>query len=87
MNDRGLDLTVTDILKSDIIGAIVSKTEQDAYNAKWEALGDGLGREAFGDLFAHLGMIHRKQKMRETLEREFPSLCKADQAAAALYRQ
>ncbi|NEK15030.1 DUF262 domain-containing protein [Rhizobium leguminosarum] len=71
MNDRGLDLTATDILKSDIIGAIETDTEQDSYNAKWEALEDGLGRQAFVDLFAHLRMIHRKQKMRGTLEREF----------------
>jgi Protein of unknown function DUF262/Protein of unknown function (DUF1524) len=71
MNDRGLDLTATDILKSDIIGAIDGETEQNAYNAKWEALEDGLGREAFGNLFAHLRMIHRKQKMRGALEKEF----------------
>lgn len=71
MNDRGLDLTATDILKSDIIGAIDTEDQQEAYNAKWEALEDGLGREAFGDLFAHLRMIHRKQKMRGSLEREF----------------
>ncbi|WP_164895704.1 DUF262 domain-containing protein [Mesorhizobium sp. M7A.F.Ca.MR.176.00.0.0] len=71
MNDRGLDLTATDILKSDVIGAIETEDEQAKYNAKWEALEDGLGRTAFGDLFAHLRMIHRKQKMRGTLEREF----------------
>lgn len=71
MNDRGLDLTATDILKSDIIGAIDNEDEQGAYNEKWEALEDGLGRDAFGDLFAHLRMIHRKQKMRGSLEREF----------------
>jgi hypothetical protein len=71
MNDRGLDLTPTDILKTDIIGVIDSEAEQDAYTAKWEALEDGLGRDAFGNLFAHLRMIHRKQKMRGTLEREF----------------
>ncbi len=76
MNDRGLDLTATDILKSDIIGAIAGEGNQDAYNAKWEALEDGLGREAFGNLFAHLRMIHRKQKMRETLEREFRTYVK-----------
>ena len=50
MNDRGLDLTATDILKSDIIGAIAGKAHQEAYNAQWEALEDGLGREAFGGL-------------------------------------
>ncbi|MEG3177117.1 DUF262 domain-containing HNH endonuclease family protein [Sphingomonas sp. RB3P16] len=71
MNDRGLDLTATDILKSEIIGAIPDEKLQVAYNEKWEVLEDGLGREAFGDLFAHLRMIHRKQKMRATIENEF----------------
>ena len=71
MNDRGLDLTATDILKSEIIGTIAGEEKQDAYNEKWEALEDGLGRKAFGDLFAHIRMIHRKQKVRGTLEQEF----------------
>ncbi len=76
MNDRGLDLAATDILKSDIIGVIADEADQDAYNAKWESLEDGLGREAFGNLFAHLRMIHRKQKIRETLECEFRAYVK-----------
>ena len=71
MNDRGLDLSPTDILKADIIGAIDSEAEQAKYNEIWEALEDQLGREEFRDLFAHIRMIHRKQKMRGTLEREF----------------
>ncbi|MFA9199964.1 MAG: DUF262 domain-containing protein [Cypionkella sp.] len=71
MNDRGLDLSPTDILKADIIGAIDGEEEQAKYNETWESLEDGLGREAFRDLFAHIRMIHRKQKMRGTLEREF----------------
>nr|WP_214645485.1 HNH endonuclease family protein [Novosphingopyxis iocasae] len=71
MNDRGLDLSATDILKADVVGAIESEEEQARYNDVWESLEDGLGREAFGDLFAHLRMIHRRQKMRGTLEKEF----------------
>lgn len=71
MNDRGLDLSATDILKADIIGAIDGEADQAKYNDVWESLEDTLGRDAFGDLFAHLRMVHRKQKMRGTLEREF----------------
>lgn len=80
MNNRGLDLTATDILKSDIIGAIDGEDERTAYNEKWEALEDGLGRQAFGDLFAHLRMIHRKQKMRGSLETEFRDYVKPREA-------
>lgn len=71
MNDRGLDLSPTDILKADIIGSIDGEAEQAKYNEFWEALEDGLGRDSFRDLFAHIRMIHRRQKMRGTLEREF----------------
>ena len=71
MNDRGMDLSATDILKADVVGAIEGEDEQARHNEIWESLEDGLGRDAFGDLFAHLRMIHRRQKMRGTLEREF----------------
>lgn len=71
MNDRGLNLSPTDILKADIIGAIDNEHDRAKYNEVWESLEDGLGREPFRDLFSHIRMIHRKQKMRGTLEREF----------------
>jgi len=70
MNNRGLDLSATDILKADIVGAI-GDAHQDAYNKKWEDIEETLGRAAFGDLFAHLRMIHQKSKLRATLESEF----------------
>ena len=70
MNNRGLDLTATDILKAEIVGAIPDD-EQDKYNAKWEDIEENLGRDAFGDLFSHIRMIHRKAKMRASLEAEF----------------
>ncbi len=70
LNNRGMDLSPTDILKADIIGAI-DQNKQEKYTEVWESLEDGLGRDAFGDLFAHIRMIHRKQKMRGTLEAEF----------------
>src|SRR5262249_42208831 len=52
LNDRGLDLSHSDILKSDVIGRIPAK-EQQAFNDKWEDAEEELGRDAFSDLFAH----------------------------------
>lgn len=70
LNDRGLDLSHSDILKSEIIGRIPD-TQQDEYNENWEDAEEELGRDAFGDLFAHTRMIHRKQKGRESVLKEF----------------
>ena len=71
MNDRGLNLSPTDILKANIIGAMPDENVKAKYTEIWETLEDDLGRDPFKDLFTHIRMIHRKQKMRGTLEREF----------------
>ena len=71
MNERGLDLEATDILKAEIIGDIPSESE-DAYTATWEEIEVDLGRGDFRNLFAHIRMIYRKEKQRRgTLEDEF----------------
>ncbi|MEP4380733.1 MAG: DUF262 domain-containing HNH endonuclease family protein [Alphaproteobacteria bacterium] len=70
MNDRGLDLSPTDILKADVIGAM-PEDQRERYTDIWEDLEDALGRDAFRDLFGHIRMIFRKAKMAETLEAEF----------------
>lgn len=70
LNTRGLDLSPADVLKADIIGAI-PVTDQDAYTETWEDLEDELGRASFAELFGHIRMIHRKQKMRANLVSEF----------------
>lgn len=67
MNDRGLDLSPTDILKADIIGALPEK-QRDSYTEKWEDMEEALGREAFRDLFRHIYLCHRHDKIRGTLE-------------------
>lgn len=66
LNDRGLDLTVADILKSDVIGGIPSAA-QDAYVQKWEDAEVELGTQNFADLFSHIRMIHDRQKLRTTV--------------------
>ena len=69
MNDRGMDLEPTDILKADIIGAIPQEQEQH-YTEVWEGLEEDLGRDRFADLFGHIRMIHRKAKARQALMQE-----------------
>jgi hypothetical protein len=70
LNDRGLDLSHTDILKAEIIGKI-PEAQQETYTKKWEDTEDELGRDAFQDLFSHIRMIHRKVKLRGTVLKEF----------------
>ncbi|HEY5864789.1 MAG TPA: DUF262 domain-containing HNH endonuclease family protein [Candidatus Tectomicrobia bacterium] len=70
MNTRGLDLSLTDVLKAEIIGAIL-KSQQEPYTNIWEEEEEDLGREAFQNLFAHIRMIYRKTKLRESALNEF----------------
>lgn len=70
LNDRGLDLSLTDILKAEITGKIPG-SQQEAYTAKWEETEAKLGREMFQDLFTHIRTIYRKVKLRESVLKEF----------------
>ena len=70
MNDRGLDLSPTDILKADIIGAMPEGV-RSTYTNQWEEIEEELGREDFRELFAHIRMIHVKSKARGSLNQEF----------------
>ena len=70
MNDRGLDLSPTDILKADIIGAMPESIRRD-YTDQWEQTEEELGRDDFKDLFSHIRMIRMKSKQRGTLNQEF----------------
>lgn len=72
LNDRGLDLTVADILKSEIIGRI-SPATQDAYVKKWEDAEVELGTQRFADLFSHIRMIQDRKKLRTTVLEGFRS--------------
>ena len=70
MNDRGLDLSPTDILKAEIIGGM-DHEQRAAYTEEWEGIEEDLGREDFRDLFAHIRMIYVKSKARGNLTKEF----------------
>ena len=70
LNDRGLDLSPTDILKADIIGGLDENIRTE-YTEKWEDMEEELSRDSFRELFAHIRMIFMKSKMRGTLQQEF----------------
>lgn len=70
LNSRGLDLSATDILKAEIIGAIPTEM-RNKYTQQWEDAEENLGRDEFGDLFGHIRMIYRKAKPQGTLLKEF----------------
>ncbi|MGJ5630073.1 DUF262 domain-containing protein [Nostoc sp. CALU 1950] len=70
LNARGLDLTLSDFLKSEVIGKI-DQFQQDKYTRIWETEEEDLGREKFQELFAHIRMIARKAKPRKTALKEF----------------
>ncbi|GAA3328707.1 hypothetical protein GCM10020331_073770 [Ectobacillus funiculus] len=59
LNDRGLDLMPSDILKARVIGDI-PKNEHDQYTNKWEEVEISLGRDKFNRLFEHIRMILQK---------------------------
>ena len=66
LNDRGLDLTVADILKAEVIGKI-PQNDQEAYVEKWEDAEEELGTQHFAELFSQVRMIHDKKKLRTTV--------------------
>jgi Protein of unknown function DUF262/Protein of unknown function (DUF1524) len=70
LNNRGLNLTTSDILKAEWIGTI-SQSSQESYTREWEDTEDLLGREGFQELFAHIRMIKRKNKLKETMLQEY----------------
>lgn len=73
MNNRGLDLLSTDILKADLIGKIPPE-DQNKYTEKWEDLEQDLGRNHFNELFTHIRMIKLKNKAQRSILEELQEL-------------
>ena len=70
MNSRGLNLMPVDIIKSDVIGQIPEKEQQD-YTDKWEDLEVQTSRSGFNEVFTHTSMIFAKAKAKQNLLDEF----------------
>ena len=69
LNDRGLGLLTTDIIKAKIIGG--DKEHGDSLAKKWEEMENMVGREQFEGLFEHIRMIYVKKKAQASLLDEF----------------
>lgn len=66
LNDRGKDLTIADILKSEILEKIPQE-DQSEYTQKWEDCEGKLGVDNFKDLFSHLRAIFAKKKAEKSV--------------------
>jgi len=75
LNDRGLDLAPSDILKAKILGDIRKSKDGEAkskdYAKKWTSLERKLGRNGFVDLLGHVRTIYAKKKQHAILSKEF----------------
>ena len=70
LNARGLDLSPTDILKAEVIGAVPVNSEL-AYVNQWESIEEDLGRQEFRELFGHIYTIYQKRKPIGLLDQAF----------------
>lgn len=73
LNDRGLDLMASDIIKATAIGDVLEE-EQDDYTQKWEEAEVALGRGRFNKLFEHIRMIIQKRKGGANLKDEYEEI-------------
>lgn len=69
LNDRGLQLSHADILKSEIIESI-EDSKREIYTEKWEDCEEHLGIENFKELFGHIRAIYAKKKAEESILKE-----------------
>lgn len=69
MNDRGLELSASDILKAEVIGRL-EDTERRRYAETWEATEEVLGRDSFSDLFSHVRMMELRRKATASILKE-----------------
>lgn len=68
MNDRGLDLSTTDVLKPEILGAA---NDQTNLAMRWEAVEEALGSDDFQNLFSHIRFIYGRNEIRGSLTARF----------------
>jgi hypothetical protein len=70
LNDRGLELEPSDILKARII-ARIEECARPTYTELWEDLEEQSGRKGFNELLGHVRMVYRKEKARRSQLEEF----------------
>lgn len=78
LNDRGLPLTTSDLLKSTNLSAI-PPAYRDHYQKTWEVIEEELGRADLDQLFAHIRTIYLKEKAKKSIIDEYEKVIFANQ--------
>ena len=73
LNDRGLNLSVADLLKANLIGRLEDDSTADDFAAQWEKFEERTGREGFMQVLTHIRTIFLKDKTRTSLQEELES--------------
>lgn len=85
LNDRGIPLSNSDILKAKNLGAISKDSERTKWAEYWEEVEGELGRDEFDRFLSLVRTIYVKDKAREGLLKEFDErIYGADPALLAL---
>lgn len=74
MNNRGLDLSPTDLIKSDLLSKIKDSSKADKKSDVWELWEEKVKRENFSRLFNFICMIYKEDRVREELYSEFQKI-------------
>ncbi|MCE2516516.1 MAG: DUF262 domain-containing protein [Alphaproteobacteria bacterium] len=69
MNNRGINLQTSDLIKAEIIGKI-DKDKQAEYSQLWEEMEEKFSREDFDEFFSHVRMIYVRKKAKDTVFKE-----------------
>ncbi|KLU65786.1 hypothetical protein DEAC_c24160 [Desulfosporosinus acididurans] len=70
LNARGLELTTSDLLKSENLSVIVER-EREYYQRVWETIEDELGRDELDKLIGFIRTIFIKEKARKSIYEEY----------------
>lgn len=71
LNDRGIPLSNSDILKARNLGAVTGEKERTKWAGYWETVEGEIGREEFDRFLSLVRTIYVKDKAREGLLKEF----------------
>lgn len=81
LNNRGLDLLPSDIIKAEAIGKI-TESKRASFNDRWEEIEVDVGRDGLNDLLGFIRMIYAKSKAKRALLEEFKEYVLAKVASA-----
>jgi hypothetical protein len=71
LNDRGIPLSNSDILKAKNLGAVTKESERGKWAEYWEEIEGEMGRDEFDRFLSLVRTIYVKDKAREGLLKEF----------------